>query len=411
MYVLHPHSRLSRFYAVYIQNQWRLNPENLTQIAQICSSYLLEQPIDLYPATVDRYLHEQVALKPDLTNLVVTELYQKFSIDRNHRIWVNFIHYMSEKLISNMWNRLPEYKRVEETLELFRNATLVEPEKIFKNFNPVYDRDLLNGIERWTYRFLRNSISSQIRERDQFFGLSSLGVVSKSTKLSIRNALSLQISNHLEGLSDYNLKDRSIIDPFLVDVYKDYLKRTQIRTNNLAAKDWEEINIEIEKKWSELDLDLPPPSIEKIQAELKIVGSYVRKAASISIDSFDVITIPLNGNDPKNINREDESVWCKAYEQLFETVKQTIFTLEPSDVEILELRYRDGLIQSEISLKIGRDQTIVSRKISSIEKMMLKNIYKQIRHPDDETVIKIDRTAIQAMKEALRIFYSNQISV
>ena len=107
MYVLHPHSRLTSFYAVYVQHQWRLNSKNLTYIAQICSNYLPSPPIDLHLATVDRYVSEQVALKPDLANLVVTELYQKFYIvggkpapteDCNHQIWIDFIHYMSEKL-------------------------------------------------------------------------------------------------------------------------------------------------------------------------------------------------------------------------------------------------------------------------------------------------------------------------
>jgi hypothetical protein len=411
MYVLHPHSRLTPFYAVYIQQQWRLNPESLIYIAQICSNYLPESPIDLHLVTVDRYVHEQVALNQDLTNLVVTELYQEFPLgtaapteNRNHRIWLNFIHYMSEKLIANLWNRLPEYKRVEETSDLLRNATLITPIELFRSFNPEYDRDLLNGIERWTYRFLRNSIFSQIRARDQFFGLSNLGVVSKSTKLSIRKVLSSQIFNNLEGLSNHNLKDRSIVDLLLVDIYKSYLNRTQVRTDQLAAKDWQQIKLEVQKQWSNLELDLPPPSISDIQAELKIIGSYVRKATSISIQSIDAGHIP-----PANVAQR--SSYSQAYNQLLVIVGETIATLDPRDMRLLEFYYRDGLTQAEISLIIERDQTVISKNLTRIERVILRNIHKQLCLDDVDTPAKIDRTSIRAMKDALKNFYSESAAI
>lgn len=407
MYVLHSHSRLAPFYAVYVQNQWRLNPENLTYIAQLCSNYLPEQPIDLRLATVDRYVSRQVALNQDLTNLVVTELYQEFLTvggepspmeNRSHRIWSNFIHYMSEKLIANLWNRLPDYKRVEETLDLLRNATSIAPAELFKSFNPEYDRDLINGIERWTYRFLRNSMFSQIRAREQFFGLSNLGVVSRSTKLSTRKALSSQIFNHLEGLCKHNLKDRSIVDLLLVDIYKSYLKRTQVRTDRLAARDWQQIELEVQKQWSNLELDLPPPSISEIQTELKIIGSYVRKAASISVQSLDAGNIP-----PSSIVQR--SSYSQAYSQLLAIVEETIATLDPREIRLLELCYRDGLTQEEIGLIIERDQTVVSKNLTHVERAILINIHKQLCLDDVDTPVKIDRTSIRAMKDALKEFY------
>ena len=408
MYVLHPHSRLACFYAVFVEHQWRLNSENLTCIAQICSNYLPSPPIDLQLATVERYVHEQVTTNQHLTSLVVTELYQKFSTDRHHQIWLNFIHYMSEKLIANLWNRLPEYKRVEETFDLLRSTPLVAPPELFKGFNPEYDRDLLTGIERWTYRFLRNSIFSQIRKREQFFGLSDLGVVSKSTKLSIRKSLSSRVFSHGEGLSNHNLKNRQIVDLLLVDIYKNYLKRSQVRTDKLAVRDWELIELEVQSQWSNLELDLPPPSIAIIQAELKSIGSCIREAVSVSTRSLDATIVPPKGIERKNIDRAGESDWCNVYAQLFTIIKQTILTLEPRNVEILEFRYRDGLIQSAIGLKIGKDQTIVSRRLLAIEKIFLRVIHRQLSHPDDLEITKIDRTAIRAMKQALRAFYSSQ---
>ena len=424
MYVPHPRNRLTPFYAVYIQQQWRLNPESLTHIAQICSTYSTEQPIDLRLGTVEQYVQEQIALNQDLTNLVVTELYQKLSIvggfgqseaevavpaeNRNRQIWINFIHYISEKVIANTLNRLPEHKQVESILDLLRTAKLVEPEKLFNGFDPSRDRDLLTGIERWTYRCLRNSIFSQIRKREQFFGLRDLGVVSKSTRRSICKALSSQILHSAEGLCNHNLKDRQIVDLLLVDIYKNYLKRAQVRTDKLVDRDWQQIEREVQNQWSNLELDLPPPSISVIQAELKLIGSYIRKAASISTSSLDTGIIAHPGIKRKNIDRAGEADWCNVHNQLFEIIKQTVLMLEPSCVEILEFRYRNGLTQAEIGLKIDRDQSIISKRLLAIEKIILRNIYKQLSHPDDVEVKKIDRTAIQAMKQALRAFYRNQ---
>jgi hypothetical protein len=311
---------------------------------------------------------------------------------------------MSEKLIAHTWNRLPEYKRVEETLDLLRTATLVEPAKLFDGFDPLFDRDLLNGIERWTYRFLRNSIFSQIRAQEQFFGLSSLGVVSKSTKLSIRKVLSSHSFNKLEGLCNYNLKDRSIVDLLLVDIYKSYLKRMQIRTDKLVVKDWQQIELEVQKQWSNLELDLPPPSISEIQAELKIIGSYVRKATSISIQSIDAGNIP-----PANIAQR--SSYSQAYNQLLTIVGETIVTLDPREIRLLEFYYRDGLTQAEISLIIERDQTVISKKLTHLERVILKNIHKHLCLDDVETPVKIDRTSIRAMKDALKDFYSESAAI
>jgi hypothetical protein len=420
MYVLHPHSlhsRLSPFYAVYIQTNWQLNKESIKYMAEICRNYSPEfqLPITRDLATIDRYINTRLACSVELTNQVVTELYQIRSTDRTHRLWVNFIHYMSVKVTSHMWNRLPEYKRINETLDLFRNAALVEPMKLFKSFDPNYDRDLLNGIERWTYRFLQNSISSQIRERDQFFRISNLGVVARSTKISIRKAISShgpreieETASHLQqdrqSLADYDFKDRLQIDLLLVDIYKQYLKQLQIRTDRLKANNWEQIHQEFQKKWSRLSQDLSPPSIDEIKQELDLIGSCVRKATSIPINSFGGDVALIRELIQLDVNSEDEVAWREAYVQLFVTIKETIATLDHRDVEILELSYRDRLIQKEIALKMKIDPASVSKKLTKIEKKILKAIH--VTSCPDNRPTKIDRTAIRGMKIALRKFYS-----
>jgi RNA polymerase sigma factor (sigma-70 family) len=447
MYVLHPHSPFTPFYAVSIdETKWALNRESIKYLVQICRTYSPEfqLPVDLHLATVDRCVNQQLAASPDLVDRVVTELYQTFllrhllgcyifqlgancftlkqsntlhqiylSTNASHRIWRNFVCYMSEKLASNLWHRLPPHKQMDEVLTLFQNADLLEPGKLFKNFNPGYDRDLLNGIERWTYRVLRNFIYSQIRDREPLFGLTNLGVVARSTQVCIRNAL--------WGNSS---QDRLELDIFLVQIFKNYLKRSQVRTDRLQASDWDEIDRECQRQWHKLDRDLPPLSIAQIKDELSFIGNCIRQAANISIDSLDrpLVGVASAGRENRDLNytitdtivevntvdREDEAtVWSAAYVRLFLIIKQTIVDLDPFDREILELRYRDGLKQEEISVKIAKDQTTISRKLRSIEKKILVNIHQQINHPDEKAG-KIESTAIAGMKAALKQFYQDR---
>jgi RNA polymerase sigma factor (sigma-70 family) len=415
MYVLHPHSHLTPFYAVYVQNQWRLNPGNLVQnqwrlnpenliyIAQICSNYLPEPPIDRHLATVDRYINEQLASNPNLANLVVTELYQKFSTDGNHRIWINFIHYISTILVSRLWNQLPVYKRTNEKLELFQNAALLSPAKLFTNFDPEYDRDLLTGIERWTYRSLRNVIYGQIRDReDPLFGLKDLGVVAKKTPSYLHSVRSRYVS-----------KDRLVLDTFLVQIFKNYLKRSRVRTNLLQLNDWEEIHREVEQQWHNLTLNSPPPSIEKIKQALDAIGDCVRKDSEMKpIDSLDR---GLNSEGEqtlaatiKPIDRdlEDREDWGERYQQFLTVVKAAIAKLDLIDREILQLHYQTKLTQQEIGEKLGEDQSSTSRKMRNIHRYLIKEIHQQIDNPN-HSALKIDKTSIDAMKQSLKIFYQN----
>jgi hypothetical protein len=164
MYVLHQYSPFTPFYAVSIdETKWALNRESIKYLVRICRTYSPEfqLPVDLHLATVDRCVNKQLATSPDLVDRVVTELYQTFllrhllgcyifqlgtncftlkqsntlhqiylSTNASHRIWRNFVRYMSEKLASNLWHRLPPHKQVDEVLTLFQNAALLEPDKL-----------------------------------------------------------------------------------------------------------------------------------------------------------------------------------------------------------------------------------------------------------------------------------------
>lgn len=434
MYVIHSHSRLTPFYAVFIeQQQWQLNHKNSRHIARICREYVPDFQLPENPdlATVDRYVSQY--LSESLINLVVSELYQTFLLEKvlailvnivvfklakksslkksivpdiSQQIWINFIHYINRaRLVPRLWNQLPAYKRTNEKLELFQNSALLSPVKLFTNFNPEYDSAFLSGIERWTYRSLRNISYARIRHRNEpLFGLKDLGVVAKLTPSYIRNTRLIYVS-----------KEQLISDRLLVQIFKNYLKRSDTRTNKLKPDDWEEIHREVEKQWHKLKLDSPPPSIEQIQKELDSIGDCVRKASDMKpIDSLDRV---LNSNNSEqtlgdtnietgNIDLEDRESLHKGCKQLLPVITAAIDKLSPDDGAILKMHYQEGLTQQEIGKKLGEDQSSISRTLRAVHQHLLKVTHQQIDNPNNSGS-KVNQASIAAMKQLLKIFYQN----
>jgi RNA polymerase sigma factor (sigma-70 family) len=413
MYDFRTHSRLTGLYAVAGDRQLQVDRESIRYLNCILASILPEFCLPTTPNcyAVDRYINEN--LSPSLINLVVTKLYQTFlletSIDTtidspSHYIWINFIHYInSTKLVPKLWNQLPVYKRTNEKLELFENAALLSPVKLFTNFDPNYDDlDLLASIERWTYRSLRNFIYGQIRDRGEpLFGLKDLGVVAKLTLSYIRSVRSRYVS-----------KDRLILDTFLIQIFKNYLKRSRILTNQLKPHNWEEIHQEVEIQWHNLELNSPPPSIEKIKQALDAIGDCVRRDNEIRpLDSLDR---GLNSDSKQTLgetissvgNVEDRESVLEGYKQLRPIIQAAIAKLDSIDSAIFKMHYEDGLKQQEIAEQVVTDQPTISKALRRTYRCIVKAIHQQIDNPNN-SASKIDSTSIAAMKQVLKILYQN----
>jgi hypothetical protein len=254
-----------------VRVKWQLNQQMIGYLAPICQNHVLDfqLPKQRTLANIDSYLQQQISRSPSLINQVTLELYQPFQSQPLapilHSTWVNFVQYMAVKLACNLWHRLPPLQRTEERFHQFHQASLFPPESLFNNFNHERNHDLLDGIERWTYRVLRNFIYSKIRGQELYFGLSDLGVVSKSTRSYISKILNSSGS-----------KDRIELDIFLVKIFKEYLKRSTARTNQLQTSDWEIINQECCKLWNKSHQTPLQLSIDEIQTELNFIGKYVR---------------------------------------------------------------------------------------------------------------------------------------
>jgi hypothetical protein len=356
---------------------------------------------------VDAYLIEYLGSSPGLGNRIIEQLYRSFEMQPLdpivHQIWIGFINYMAAKLATHLWHRMPIHQRTEDRFDRLRSAALISPHKLFdRNFNPEYDPDLLTGIERWTYRVLSNTVASRMRGKEPFFGLSDLGIVRKATLTIVRDSL-------WDSSSDKQL-DR---DRVLVKIFKEYLKRSQVRVDRITENNWIDIEQQCHRQWHQLEQDLPPPSMAEIKNRLKFIGERVRYFASPNIDSLDrpcqlnqlsMIVQPRANSQPlENEPMDDE--WLQANGLLFKTIESMISELEPIDLRILQLACRDGIKnQQSIGKIVGKDQSTISRKLRHLTKTLLLRVHSQIPHPDGSTK-KITSEAIAAIEAALTIFW------
>ncbi len=394
-----------------IRVKWQLNHQTVRYLASICQTCVADFEIskDRSLAQIDSYLQEQINLSPHLTNQVTLKLYQSLQSQSlaatAHSTWINFVQHMAVKLACNLWHRLPPLQRTEERFHQFHQASLFPPENLFNNFNHKHNQDLLSGIECWTYRVLRNFIYSEIRSQELYFGLSNLGVVSKSSSSYICKALNSSMS-----------KDRVELGIFLIKVFKEYLKRSTVRTNQLQASDWEIICQECSKLWNRSYQTPFKLSIDDIQAELNLVGKCVRQFTSVSIVSLDCpIASSENYTLADTISQQVDSVyeadaamlWAKVYSELLVIIGQGDSQLDSRDKKIMRLYYKDSLNQTEIAAIFNIDPGTVSRRLRAFSREIIAVVYQQIEHPDGNR-IGDESTALKAIKEILQKFYQDE---
>jgi hypothetical protein len=392
-----------------VRVKWQLNQQMIGYIAPICQTHAIDfqLPKERSLVKIDSYLQQQISRSPNLSNQVTLELYKPFQLQPLapilHSTWVNFVQYMAVKLACNLWHRLPPLQRTEERFNQFHQASLFPPERLFNNFNYQNNQDLLSGVERWTYRVLRNFIYSKIRGQELYFGLSDLGVVSRSTKSYISNALKGSMST-----------DRIELDVFLVKVFKEYLKRSTVRTNQLQTSEWEIIHQECCKLWNRSYQTPFKLLIDDIQAELNFVGKQVRQSTNVSIASLDcqisnsqdyTLADTIASEQVDSVYQAEEAMlWSTAYAELLVIIGQQIQQLDSLNQKIMKLYYRDSLNQTAIASIVEIDAGTVSRRLRASSQKILVAFYQQVQHPDGNATGD-PATALAALKEILRKFY------
>ncbi|WP_310411860.1 hypothetical protein [Chamaesiphon sp. OTE_8_metabat_110] len=348
-----------------IKISWRCDPEAVSQIARAGNLEITGiSLVDLL--AVNAYFDGLLLTDCQLTNLVVTNLYRLAATDANpggHNCWFNFITAMTFKAALHTWQKVPKYQQSEELFERL-TTPILNLRQLFDRFDPEYDPNLLAGLQAWTYRVVAyNSFAYLRKHGDPYFRLSNLGVVSRSSWLTIRTATIGNIGS-----------DR--IDPYLTvcKLFKSYLERKKIRVNNLELHHWQEICVEISSKSIEITSD-------ELRSIIERIGGWIRTQANPIIEKYDPnLLISIEGSAELS---EPDSLDSNAHlRQIFALLGQFIGSLPAPTRKLVELRHQHQLNQVSIAKMMSIDQSQVSRQLGKIYLNLLDVMHSQIPHPD-----------------------------
>jgi hypothetical protein len=411
---------LSIFYRV--PDRWQLHPSGYVQVSWKCDPVAVRTIIqagnlDLADialtnlSAVNSYFDRVLLIDRELIPLIVNNLYQialKQQATCNN-CWFNFIGFMTIKVAVHTWNNVPKSQQSEELFDRLIAPNLTV-EKLLHGFNPNYQTNLLIGLQAWTYRVVQYHAFAQLRANGSpYFGLSNLGVVSRSSYKLIREALTSNVST--DCIDSY----RSICK-----LFKDYLAQSQVSANRLEMQHWQEIVAEIKLS---LFIDL---NVAELRGRIELVGSIIRAQASPTIERYDDPNRLITISHQPSLSTPEIDDSSQLVGQLFTIVDRFTTSLAPETQKIFALRHHQKLKQNEIAEIIARDRSRVSwetlsqadikKSIKNIQPIVCKqlgkgylnlldHIHTQIAHPDDRQVIK-NSLAINAAKHLLDQYFS-----
>ncbi len=419
---------LSIFYRV--PDRWQLHPSGYVQVSWKCDPVAVRTIIqagnldfaDLALTNlveVNSYFDRVLLIDRELISVIVHNLYQAALNQQPicNNCWFNFIEFMTIKAAVHTWRKVPKSQQSEELFDrlIARSLTV---KKLLHAFNPNRQPNLLIGLQAWTYRFAKYRAFEKLRANiSPYFGLSNLGVVSRSSYISIRDALVSNISENC--IESY----RSICK-----VFKNYLAQSEVSTNQLEVQHWQEIAAEIKLL---LSINL---TVAELRTRIELVGSLIRAQDTPRIYSYDdpnrsrsvgfAQSIAISHQPSLSTPDIDDS--SQLVGQLFTIVDQFMTSLASETQKIFALRHHQKLKQNEIAEMIARDrshvpwetlsqadidqlikkiQPIVSRRLGKEYLNLLDRIHAQISHPDNKQVVK-NSLAIDAAKELLDRYFS-----
>ncbi|PSB57648.1 sigma-70 family RNA polymerase sigma factor [Chamaesiphon polymorphus] len=392
-----PLNPLSIFYSVprweldssgYIRISWQCDSDAIPAISRAGNFQLsgislanLEQ--------VNTYIDRLLIADRQLTTVVVTNLYRIALAQQNlvrNNCWFNFIRAMTVKAALHTWQKVPTVKQNEELFERLVTPSL-SIRQLLTSFKPEYHPDLLVGLQAWTYNAVRYNSFAYLRANgDPYFGLSNLGVVSRSSGSKTRAALMGNITT-----------DRLNAELSMCKIFKNYLGRSRIRVDRLTLENWQDILAEARS----LGIDI---SIEELRTRLDRVGNLIRTDANPTIERYDdpnaFIAIEYRVDTPE---LEIDTVNANFIE-IFKAIERFISDLPAESQQIVTLRHQQNLKQGKIAKIIAKDQSKVSRKLGEIYLELLDFIHTQIPHPTDGRAQK-NSQAIVAVKHLLDKYF------
>jgi hypothetical protein len=365
-----PRWELSR--AGYIHVSWRCDPDAIRQICRAGNFEILGIPlVNLHE--VNAYIDRLLLADRQLTTVVVANLYRGAAAQpqlvRNN-CWFNFITAMTFKAALHTWRRVPKPQQSEELFEQLVTPVL-NIGQLFSRFDPEYHPHLLAGLQAWSYRVVSyNSFAYLRKNGNPYFGLSNLGIVSRSSWVTIRAAL-------LGNIVTAQIGSYTVV----CKIFKTYLERSKIRVNNLELANWQEILTEIQSKSIELTL-------EELRGRIDRVGSLVRAHASPIVEKYDDPSLFISIDSHLNFPEPDIAASDATLFQIFGLIELFISSLPAKSQEILTLRHRQKLNQGSIAKLMSIDQSQISRQLGKIYLNLLDVIHTQVSHPNGSKATK-----------------------
>jgi RNA polymerase sigma factor (sigma-70 family) len=357
-----------------IQLSWRCDPEAIRSISRAGNMKITDVSFVDLPA-VNAYFDRLLLADCQLANTVVANLYRLATDDANpvgHNCWFNFLTAMTFKAALHTWQKVPKPQQSEELFERL-TTPILNLRQLFDRFDPKYHPNLLEGLQAWTYRVVAyNSFAYLRKHGDPYFGLSNLGVVSRSSWATIRTA------PHGNMMSDR-------VDTCLMvcKIFKDYLKRTKIRVNDLESHHWQEICVEISSKVTpQSRCSANELTCDELRSLIERIGGWIRTRANPIVEKYDDPNLFISIEGAADVSESDLAESNAHLRQIFVLLDRFITGLPPHAQELVKLRHQQQLNQVGIAEMMSIDQSQVSRQLGRIYLSFLDIIHSQIPHPD-----------------------------
>jgi hypothetical protein len=406
---------------------WKCDPDAVIAVCQAGNLDVVgvaRSNLDLVNTYFDRVLivdalGEQQCPQALITT-IVDNLYRSALAGQrsiNNNCWFNWIAAMTVKAACHIWQKIPSSQQSAELFERLVTPTL-SVQELFAGFDPQYQPNLFIGLQGWTYQIVKYHAYTDLRANGHpYFGLSNLGIVSRSSYKQMRVSLMANI-----------MPAQLELDISICKVFKNYLDRSKIGANKLGLADWQEILVAV----SSLDSEL---TIEQLGSRIDRVGSLIRAHASPVVQSYDDRSRSISIDRYASLSAADLDESAPILGQLFIIIDRFINNLSGEARKILVLYHHQHLKQKNIAALIAQDrlaiasskdceisrswaelspaeitkltnnyQTKVSRKLSEIYLDLLANIHSQTFHPDGK-VANLNSLAIEAVKQLLEQYF------
>jgi hypothetical protein len=393
-----PLNPLSIFYRVparwelhpagYVSISWKCDPDAIPAIGR-AGNFDVSGVSSTNIEAMNNYFDRLLIADPELTNTIVTNLYRvafkQQKLIRNN-CWFNFITSMTVKAACHTWNKIPKPHQSEELFERLVTPTL-SIQQLLAGFNPEYQPHLLVGLQAWTYQVVKYNSFADLRTNGHpYFGLSNLGVVSRSSYKLIRTAL---VGNITTSQIELYIS--------ICKVFKNYLARSSVSTNKLASKHWQELLVEVRS----IDIKI---AIAELQGIVDRVGSLIRAYHSLIVEKYDDPHRSILIDRCTSLLEPNISESTQVFSQLFTIIDRFISSLPTESQQIITLRHQQRLKQGDIAKLIFKHQSKVSRKLGEIYLDLIDLIHTQVPHPDGGDAKKNSR-AIEAIEQLLEQYF------